>query len=378
MHVHFFSPPPSSTTRIDLPIEQCWKNVGANTGNLLFINALVRQVQHDKATFGYGIDVDFVNQSVDLIVIPAANWLQPGTDLTGWWRALRDTTPPIIMAGIGAHSLSFEHVPKLRPGTVRFMQMVSDRSKVISTRGHYTTKVLKHYGFENAVTTGCPSLFTHCTPDFPEVRQSSDFRMSQVAIQATRHAISEDRKIYETGRAHIERTLFQAARFSSAHYIFQSEREEVPLVLGRASSELTEQQIENLLFYYGVGTLDDLGGFFKRSRVFFEIDEWFAFLRTMSFSIGSRLHGCIAALTAGTEACLLTHDTRTRELAEFAQLPSIEAGDLKQSIDDIGLHEAIVAARRRCSTEPFAARYREIYRGYREVLERNGVAHNLA
>jgi len=39
------------------------------------------------------------------------------------------------------------------------------------------------------------------------------------------------------------------------------------------------------------------------------------------FVAGTRLHGVIAALLAGTPAVLLTHDSRTREMARQAGLP---------------------------------------------------------
>ena len=376
MHVHFFSPPCHFNPAPDQTITQCWKGVGGNTGNLLFINALAKQVKYDTCSFGYAIDVEKVNDTVDLIVIPAANWLQPGTDMTGWWRALRDTTPPIFIAGLGAHAVNFDHVPKLSEGSVRFLRMVSERTKVIATRGEYTTRVLSHYNIRNARTTGCPSLYSHCTPNFPEVRRSNDLRMSQVALQGTRHDILDDHASYASGRMKIERLLFLAARFSSAQYIFQSEREELPLLLRRPDA-LTKGQMANLLFYYGLDRIEELDGFLARARVFFDLAEWFEFLRGLSFCIGSRLHGCIAALTAGTEACLLTHDARTRELADFARLPSMEAEAFAANVRRMGLSEATDLARRNCHLDPFLERYSKNYATYRAVVEANGVPHNL-
>lgn len=377
MHVHFFSPPRCFEPSPEKTIAQCWTGVGGNTGNQLFINALAKQVKYDTCSFGYSIDVERVNSSVDLIVIPAANWLKTGGDLTSWWRALRDTTPPIFIAGVGAHTVGFDNLPKLSEGTIQFMRMVSSRTKVIATRGEFTTQVLNHYGIKNVRTTGCPSLYSSCTPEFSQVRPVSDLHMSQVALQATRHEIGDNRSNYSTGRQRIERLLFLAARFSSAHYIVQSEREELSLLLRRPET-LTPAEVNNILHYYGLDSLEDINGFIDRARVFFDLADWLEFLRSLKFCIGSRLHGCIASLTAGTKACLLTHDARTRELAVFAQLPSMEAADFAADVQRMGLSEAVALAEENCQIEPFLERYPENYSTYRETIEENGVAHNMA
>lgn len=48
---------------------------------------------------------------------------------------------------------------------------------------------------------------------------------------------------------------------------------------------------------------------------------WIESMKRQRFAFGSRLHGNIAALLAGTPAHLLAHDTRTLELAEYHCIP---------------------------------------------------------
>jgi hypothetical protein len=58
-----------------------------------------------------------------------------------------------------------------------------------------------------------------------------------------------------------------------------------------------------------------------RVRFFLDPKTWFDHLARYDFSFGTRIHGNIAALLAGTPALLLAHDSRTLELAEYHEIP---------------------------------------------------------
>ena len=59
----------------------------------------------------------------------------------------------------------------------------------------------------------------------------------------------------------------------------------------------------------------------NRVRFFLDPKTWFDHLAEYDFSFGTRIHGNIAALLAGTPAVLLAHDSRTLELAHYHQIP---------------------------------------------------------
>lgn len=378
MRVHFFGPPPRVNVTPEMPIKDCVASVGGNTGNQLFINALMRQVRHSRATFGYRIDPKDINENVGLVVIPAANWLQPNTDLTGWYRALRLTKVPLLLVGLGAQALRYSDTPPLPEGTISFLKLVSERSKSISTRGEYTTSVLKKYGFNNGVTTGCPSLYMHCSPEFPRIKKVKNVVMDKLVIQATRHTIESNMSFYASGRSKIERQLFNFALNHHLTYVFQSEREEMHLALGRPMNEYPDAEaLLRILAYYDVPAIETLEEFFKRSRIFFDVEDWMTFLRSMDFVCGTRLHGSIAALLAGVKACLLTHDTRTLEVAELTEIPHCEAQTFVALADKQGFESAINQINSEFGCESFYKRYSKNYSNYRNFLIQNGVQHNL-
>ena len=58
------------------------------------------------------------------------------------------------------------------------------------------------------------------------------------------------------------------------------------------------------------------------------------------FSFGTRIHGNIAALLAGTPACVLAHDSRTLEIARYFEIPHRSLRELPADIDAADLYAA--------------------------------------
>ncbi len=74
---------------------------------------------------------------------------------------------------------------------------------------------------------------------------------------------------------------------------------------------------------------------------FVDSASWIEFLKTVRFCFGTRIHGNIAALVAGTPAVVLVHDLRTQELVDYHQIPyrladdaaGFDAADLYEEAD---------------------------------------------
>ena len=114
-------------------------------------------------------------------------------------------------------------------------------------------------------------------------------------------------------------------------------------------------------------TRDDLRRFLeRRMRVFFSVGDWVGCMATMSVAIGSRFHGNVAALLAGTPALFLVHDMRTRELCELMRLPHIILDREIQA-------EEILERASELDYEPFAARFEGLAMEWRLFLARNGL-----
>jgi hypothetical protein len=82
--------------------------------------------------------------------------------------------------------------------------------------------------------------------------------------------------------------------------------------------------------------------FFRENKVRFFVDPWpwLDHLAGRDFVFGTRIHGNIAALVAGTPSYVLAHDSRTLELARYFGIPYRQMADVDPDVDAAELYEA--------------------------------------
>lgn len=353
-----------------LSAPEAFRASGNNLGNMVFVNALADQIRHENGIFSYKLDAGLINNDYDAVVIPAANWLNPAIDMSGFHNAIKDIRKPCIVIGIGAQSESYEQIPDLPAGSRKFLDFISAKSTMIGARGHYSTKVLHHYGYTSGITTGCPSLYWNCSPYPPRVVVDRSAPPQRIAVQGTRHNIP-NLEFFKTGMAAHQRGLIRQARQSNLDYIIQSEFEEFVYAKGDGGGD--QASIEKRLeAYYEENLAEGLGDYLRhRMHYFYDVALWLNFLKQLDFLVTSRIHGCIMALYAGLPALLVWHDTRTREIAEYAGLPHMSHGEylkvqgMAQLYDKLDYHD-------------FYYRYSKNYSAYVDFLNANGLDHNMA
>jgi len=120
--------------------------------------------------------------------------------------------------------------------------------------------------------------------------------------------------------------LFRLAAANSLPMIFQSEPEEIDfLVRGVHSTIFSRFSVEEMHDFYGLSSLDGLLSYLNSyGHVFFNLNDWSRFVQEYVGVVGSRLHGAILALNSGVPAFLAVHDSRTKEIAEYACIPAID------------------------------------------------------
>ncbi|HEY6607607.1 MAG TPA: polysaccharide pyruvyl transferase family protein, partial [Candidatus Limnocylindria bacterium] len=75
-----------------------------------------------------------------------------------------------------------------------------------------------------------------------------------------------------------------------------------------------------------------------RVRLFVEPWPWIKHLGDYDFAFGSRIHGNIVAILAGTPSYLLAHDCRTLELARYHQIPHRPLTEIDADTDPADLY----------------------------------------
>src|SRR3712207_6450775 len=70
----------------------------------------------------------------------------------------------------------------------------------------------------------------------------------------------------------------------------------------------------------------------NRVRVPMDTATWMEELRAHDFSFGTRIHGNIVALLAGTPSVVLAHDSRTLELCRYHDIPHRLLADVPRKV----------------------------------------------
>ena len=195
-------------------------------------------------------------------------------------------------------------------------------------------------------------------------------RAERGLIHATRYAAGYT-PFARTDSVH--RQLFRFAYANQLDLLIQSEPEEMALLTGYSQPNDIEGRIRDLLIeIYQAEGWDSLVAYWQaHGRLYFDVDSWARGLDAYDYVLGTRLHGTIMALNSGVPGVLIHHDSRTREMAEFAAIPSIDAK---------GAEITGQRVRNWVERADYAGYYarREANRTtYRQFLERNGLVHTL-
>ncbi len=339
-----------------ITLDQAFSNSGKNTGNLLFSESLYQNIQGaSKGHLGF-TDADLEDK--DCIVLAAANWLNSDIDLSSLYERLRRTKLPIVIAGLGAQASLKSEIPKLKEGTLNLVRLIAERSNTISTRGDFSASVLEAYGIKNVSVTGCPSLLL-AGNRAPAVKKFSDETKDGIVIGGTRHGF-QSANLFQI---HLYR---QALKFN-LHQVLQSELADMYFSLKRFSNEEILSKSSNILAtLYGENEKRVANYLTEKTHVFFDLKPWLDFMSDKTMYVGTRLHGAIASLLAGTPATLIVHDSRTAEVAVSLNIPFISEADIdiRQDIDfsNLYMHD---------ETKKFTKGYSKYRSNFLEFFKRN-------
>jgi hypothetical protein len=354
-----------------LKVDEVLTQTGLNTGNLLFFSAARRVVKHEKPSAGMSFSPGQVREQHDGIVIPAANWLKPSSDFGGLADLIEKSQLPCIILGLGAQASDTSKLPDLKPGNIRFLKVLSERAKSLSLRGAYTARVLEKYGVHNFNVTGCPSLLWKVGG--PVTVNKNDRAVKAVSLNGTRY----DTKNVISAPDESSRVGMLIMRLGLARnfdYVAQAEELDMKVARGELRLQPGAPETDHLLAVYGEQSVQRLETYLKQHlKIFGDISAWIEFLSRKEFVIGTRLHGVIAGLLAGVPSVLVTHDSRTSEMAEAAGIPHLSSSSL-QKRSDIDIQKIYDSV----EFYTFNSKQQSYYSNFREFFEQNGVAHNLS
>jgi hypothetical protein len=339
--------------------------IGTNVGNLVFGHAAYKALDTGDVEIvvdGFAIDAgeaDRINAEFDVYVVPLANAFRQSFEpqLIRMTQLIRRLTIPVVILGVGAQSdLQYRREPlaQLDESVRAFVGAVLDRAPSIGVRGAFTADYLASLGFRDVEVIGCPSMFFHGDRLPVEKRVASIEPESPLALNISPYV----RALAPLVDRHV-------ARHPNLIYVAQ-DLDTLALMVFGDRHPLDDGANGN--------PVNRAHRLFREDRVRFFTDPapWLRFLQTRDFAFGSRIHGNIAALIAGTPAYVLAHDSRTLELAEYFQIPHrrVESGDDLSSVEAARLYEEV-------DYGPLVQGHPARFERYVAFLARHGLDHAL-
>lgn len=310
-----------------LPTRTVYDRVGHNVGNLAFHYAVARILGGRQDEMEWHADPQALNAMRRTGVMPCANQVGPHADYGRLADRLSALEIPLVAIGLGAQGAAGYQMPEVPEGTRSWIREIAARSPHgapnIGLRGPFTLKVLEHYGLaERAVVTGCPSLFINPDPELGRrIDEKARRPIGQIAVAAGHQKW--------THLAPLEASLTRLLDEGGGAYIVQSPFEMVALARGEADA-LPESDLAELRAYAKPDlSLDEFKRWSRRhARAFFNVSEWMEYLRGVDFVVGTRIHGVMLGLQAGTPGLCIAHDSRTREMCETMGVPFVMAKEV--------------------------------------------------
>ncbi len=336
--------------------------MGTNIGNLLYQYSIARTLciegtEIEVNQYQYKMeDVDRINQECSMFIIPLADAFRDSFELelkklTNLVNAL---TIPCVVIGVGlraAFETTLEEPFPFDDTVKEFVKAVLNKSGTIGVRGEITSRYLTKLGFQEGVdhqVIGCPSMYTF--------GRELNIREAKITIDSPIAYNSSSLTPSHTNRFIME----SAKQFQDACFIPQLEKELELLYSGKTYKNMSDESYPSMLSdpAYAQGN----------ARFFLNAPTWFDFLGKRDLVFGSRLHGNIAGVLGGTQTLLITKDARTKELAEFHQLPRFSYSDIT---DNTTLFDIIEKTDFQSSTKVHAKNFDN----YIQFLNKNGIDH---
>ena len=292
--------------------------LGTNSGNLIFADSVFRTLYTENSTVeisGYSAkpktaeQAKKINDEYDLFILPFANAFREDFIplLDRFTTLISQLEIPVVVTGIGAQadtSLNLEDLDFMKGSVTEFCKSVLRRSSSIGVRGEFTKKYLLSLGFadDEIDIIGCPSMFYH-GPNFPKTDKADELLETDLISVNISPNVPGQEEIFELNASH----------YPNMDYVTQNnESLDQILWMGHSMGKHGDvfPQYPNHEFFAE-----------NKVRLFIDVRTWINHLKEKAFVFGTRIHGNVAGLLAGTPSFVLAHDSRTLELAEYFEIP---------------------------------------------------------
>ncbi|MDD6157380.1 MAG: polysaccharide pyruvyl transferase family protein [Lachnospiraceae bacterium] len=284
-----------------------------NTGNKVWMQGIISELSTPENQLVYydpKMTFEQINANFDMVLFSTANlfcrkFLDEMEEYSSFFSEIKI---PVFVISCGAQANSYDDLHNLcadiRKPATKFIDTIYNTGGEFGLRGYFTKEVFDCLMSNTAVVTGCPSLF----------QNGRTLKISEEKLDS--HLI----KPVFNGSLPFKNDVFK--EYPDSIYIDQNFYfNELYAPSFWDNIEISNHGIYQLIKKYKLQYLNLLVS--NRLKLFVDIPEWRSFLQQNGYnlSLGSRIHGNIMALLSGIPAIIYAQDTRTREMAEFYNIP---------------------------------------------------------
>lgn len=366
----------SGNNKLVTNYKELYLSASSNTGNLLFNFALEQLIELSGTDVRWSTPAEKINQMGESLLIPMANNIGRHMDLEKSGPKIKDVEVPVVVMGLGAQfplDADFDQAFNLIPDTSKaWLETLCSKSNKanVSVRGKLTHRVFEKLGLgHKAVPLGCPSHFLSSNKNLGQLLQEKSKSLLQngienkIGITAGNPAIANLVKL--------EQFLIEQINNFGGMYIVQHPKDLICLAENWLT-DLTEDEINTVQerFFPDVSSSQMHQWFRSYAHTYVSIPQWYRDISKTDFVTGTRIHGCQIALQAGVPAVCLHIDSRTKELCETMQIPTIPARDFQKAPSMDQLLELVAT----WDWEQYNANRMDLAKKTRQFVEDNGLS----
>lgn len=274
------------------PTDKNFSNVGQNSGNTVFSNSLQKTIRCEDVTTSQLLKRA---DEFDNLIIRDFVSLRETTDLLYFSKILdcmKDK--PIIPISIGVQSADMNPNFSFQPTALRVLQELQERA-ILGVRGEYTAYILNKHGIQNIRVIGCPSMY---------LDTNYDRKIKKKDFSEVKRVLSNYRTISNAIDNPIDLSIIDYISRNSEVFVEQTKLWAGPSVTQNALKPYIDFLVKN-------------------RRYFFIFKDWYDFVKDYDFCIGGRFHGNVVPILAGVPSLFISVDSRTKELTDFFDFPTI-------------------------------------------------------
>lgn len=323
-------------------------NYRQNTGMLLMSDSLAKNIDAEWIPSYY----NFKNTEADSVVTTVLHCISSDHYWdTQYWDNILNSKKDIKIVPL---SLGFRYDNNgevyLSKDMLYTINAISERNE-IGVRGEFAAEILNRHGVKNIRIVGCPSVFYHMNPCF---------KINPPSTELKRINFNFNLNFLELCETHKNFIEIHSKIFHYIHNLYKQKNIKIDYTM---QSQFFKE-ISGYNYFIKFKVIKDF--LIESGKYYFSVKDWIRGINKNDFSIGTQIHGNIAAILAGVPALPICVDKRMEEMCRYHKIPYI-------NIKDFDASKSIQYYRDLCDFSEFNKSYQENYNNFVDYCKKNDV-----